>query len=260
MIVAELMRRSVVTVPTTMPIKDLARLFVEQDISGAPVVDGSGRIEGVVSVGDIVNKERGVVPRSGQRLEWLFGEEADSSKRTARTAGEAMSRPAVTIGPTSSAAEAARMMVMHGVNRLPVLEDERLVGIVTRSDLLRAFARSDEEVSREIRGDVLLHTLWLQPQTLDVRVQDGQVTLAGIVETRTDAELAAAYVARVPGVVSVDSSGLVFRRDDLLRRRGRWPEQHGRRRFLSVAASEGGSVVRDSMIGAGPESRCSARG
>jgi CBS domain-containing protein len=216
--VADLMSAPVVTVPLAMPIKDVARLFVEHRISGAPVVDGVGAIQGVISAGDIVAKERGVLTRKGHTLEWLFGDDGET-KRTARTAADAMSQPPITTEPRSSVAEAARLMVTRGVNRLPVAEGARLVGIVTRSDLVRAFARTDNELESEITGDVLLRTLWLQPGTLNVEVDEGRVTLAGIVDTRTDAELAAAYVARVPGVVSVDTSGITFRRDDLLRRR-----------------------------------------
>lgn len=215
--VADLMSTPVVTVQLTMPIKDVARLFVEEKISGAPVVE-NGRVRGIVSAGDIVSKERGVLAPSGRTFEWLFGEEADSTKRTARTAADAMSRPAITIGPGASVAEAAKLMVSRGVNRLPVVRRGRLVGIVTRSDLVRAFARTDAELEQEIREDVLLHTLWLEPETLEIHVDGGRVSLAGTVETRTDAELAAAYIARVAGVVSIETSGITYRRDDLLRR------------------------------------------
>ena len=219
--VADLMSTPVVTVPPTMPIKDVARLFVEEKISGAPVVE-DGRVRGIISAGDIVSKERGVLTPAGHALDWLFAEKADTAKRTARTAADAMSRPAITIGPGASVAEAAQLMVGRGVNRLPVVSRGRLVGIVTRSDLVRAFSRTDEELDQEIREDVLLNTLWLEPETLEIRIDGGRVTLAGIVETRTDAEVAAAYVARVAGVVSVDTSGIIYRRDDLLRRgRGR---------------------------------------
>ncbi len=215
--VADLMSTPVVAVQLTMPIMDVPRLFVEEKISGAPVVE-NGRVRGIVSAGDIVSKERGVLAASGRTFEWLFGEGAGSTRRTARTAADAMSRPAITIGPGASVAEAAKLMVSRGVNRLPVVRRGRLVGIVTRSDLVRAFARTDAELEQEIREDVLLHTLWLEPETLEIQVDGGRVSLAGTVETRTDAELAAAYIARVAGVVSIETSGITYRRDDLLRR------------------------------------------
>ena len=78
-----------------------------------------------------------------------------------------------------------------------------LIGIVTRADLVRAFVRSDEEIAREIRDDVIRRTLWLEPDPIEVAVHDGEVRLSGEVETKGDAELIPSFVQRVPGVVSV---------------------------------------------------------
>jgi CBS domain/BON domain len=138
-----------------------------------------------------------------------------------------MTHPAVTIEPQRTVAEAARLMVARSVNRLPVVCDARLIGIVTRADLVRAFARTDEELEHEIRDDVLLHTLWIDPTAVDISVRDGDVILDGEVVTRTDAELAGAYVARVPGVVSVDRSRLVWRLDDTHLRYGKGERRIG---------------------------------
>jgi osmotically-inducible protein OsmY len=95
-------------------------------------------------------------------------------------------------------------MVEDEINRLPVVDDAgRIVGIVSRADLVRAFARSDEEILDEIRTDILRRTLWLQPGAVQVRVEAGAVELTGEVETKTDAELLPRLVRRVPGVMSV---------------------------------------------------------
>jgi CBS domain-containing protein len=112
-------------------------------------------------------------------------------------------------------------MIERAVNRLPVVEDGRLVGIVTRADLVRAFARADDDLAREIRDDVLLRALWIDPNAVAVSVCDGAVALGGEVATRTDAELAHAHVERVPGVVSVESTRLGWRRDDTHLRYGK---------------------------------------
>ena len=110
----------------------------------------------------------------------------------------------VTIGAKRSLAEAANAMIDEDVNRLPVVDDERcLIGIVTRADLVRAFVRSDEEIVREIREDVLRRALWIEPDSVTVVVEDGEVRLSGEVETKADAELIPSFVQRVPGVVSV---------------------------------------------------------
>ena len=112
-----------------------------------------------------------------------------------------MTAPALTIRPLQSVSEAAKLMLARRVNRLPVVDGTRLVGIVTRADLVRAFHRSDDEIETEIRDDVLMRMLWIPPETLRLRVVDGVVELSGTVDTQTDAELVAEFVRRVPGVV-----------------------------------------------------------
>jgi CBS domain-containing protein len=124
-----------------------------------------------------------------------------------------MTSPAVTVSAKAPVSAAAKLMVTHAVNRLPVVDDDRLVGIVTRADLVRAFTRSDSEIEQEIRDDVLLETLWIDPGTVSISVVNGEIALAGEVENRTTAQLVEAYVRRVPGVVSV-RSGLRWRFDD----------------------------------------------
>ena len=139
---------------------------------------------------------------------------ADARRLEARTAAEAMSAPAVTIGPENHVAEAARAMVENGVSRLPVVgPDGTLVGIVTRADLMRGFSRSDEDIEREIRDDVLANVLLIDEKSLDIRVTRGDVRLSGRLERRSDTELLPRVVARVPGVVSVHST-LRWRWDD----------------------------------------------
>jgi osmotically-inducible protein OsmY len=89
---------------------------------------------------------------------------------------------------------------------LPVIgHDGRLVGIVTRADLVKAFVRTDAEIEREIRDDVVLGTLWIPPGRVEVTVEKGVVTLTGRVDTKTDAELLPRLAQRVAGVISVDS-------------------------------------------------------
>jgi CBS domain-containing protein len=118
-----------------------------------------------------------------------------------------MTAPAKTIAPWRQVSSAAAEMLDAGVNRLPVVDEGRLVGIVTRADLVRAFVRTDAEIEREIREAVLERELLLEiPEAITVSVDEGRVSLAGYVEMRADAELAAALVARVPGVIEVDSS------------------------------------------------------
>ncbi len=219
MLVRDLMTQDVETFTEDTPLRDAAATLVRRGISGAPVCDAEGHVVGVLSESDIIVKEQGAAPELGRLLGWLaeavVGDMA--GKQAARTVGEAMTSPAVVVAPRSSVTLAARTMTQQGVNRLPVVNGDRLVGIVTRTDLVRAFSRPDDEIEDEL-ADTILHQLWISPERVRIAIENGEVTLAGEVETRTEAELVAAYAARVPGVVSVDSK-LGWEDDDLERRR-----------------------------------------
>jgi CBS domain-containing protein len=203
--VDELMTPRVLTVTADTPLKHVALLLVEHGISGVPVVDDDGHVVGVVSEGDVLTKERGSQPGPEGFVGWLLGDVMKETHRklAARTAGEAMSAPAITIEAWRPPASAAGLMIQHGVKRLPVLRNGKLVGILSRADLVRAFTRTDAEIEREIRDDLLLGSLWISPNDVEVRVQDGDVTLTGSVETPLVAELLPRQVERVPGVLSV---------------------------------------------------------
>jgi CBS domain-containing protein len=98
-------------------------------------------------------------------------------------------------------------MTEEGINRLPVVAvDGRLIGILTRTDLIRAFVRPDHVIATEIRDEVLRRVLWLEPGVISVDVRDGEVDLAGELDTEADTEILEKLVAKVPGVVSVRSA------------------------------------------------------
>jgi CBS domain-containing protein len=201
--VAELMTTDVLTVGPETSLKDVAELLAARGISGAPVVDASGRLLGVVSEADILAKERRP-PRQSRLAQVLGYSRALDPKAAARTAGQAMTAPALTIGAERRADAAAALMLDRGVNRLPVVDrDGVLVGIVTRADLVRAFVHSDEQIEREIREEVLLHELWLDPTDFSLSVRDGEVTITGHVPTSDERELLVRRIRLVPGVVSV---------------------------------------------------------
>lgn len=202
--VRELMTRGVATVTPDAPLRDAASVLVERRVSGVPVVGGHGEVVGVLSEADIVTKAGGRTERSGL-LTWLFDPEFATAKVTAETVGEAMSSPAVTIASGKAVHEAARLMIDEGVNRLPVVDDGVLVGIVTRADIVRAFTRSDAELASEILDDILRRTFWAEPGSVTVTVTDGRVALSGQVETEADAEMLPLFVSRVPGVVAVNA-------------------------------------------------------
>ena len=205
--VRDAMTTHVLTVRTDTPLKDVARALIDAGISGLPVVDDRGRVAGVVSEADFLIKGQGAQSVHHRPLARLLGESATTreqlSKVAARSAGEAMTAPAVTIAPTRSLQEAAGLMTAHGINRLPVVEDGRLVGILTRADLVRAYLRTDDELAATIREDVLLRILWLDPAAFEVVVDRGEASVRGHVERRSTASAIEDAVAMVPGIISV---------------------------------------------------------
>jgi CBS domain-containing protein len=211
--VKELMATDVATVEPATPLKDVARLLADRRIAGVPVVDEHGSVRGVVSERDILEKER-----DPERPRWHFLGALVSrryrrvaTKREARTAGEAMTSPAITISPFASVAEAADSMADRGIDRLVVTDDfwreengESLAGIVTRADLVQAFARSDAEIEREIRT-LIKHDLALQSGEVPVAIARGEVTLEGRVDFKGTAECLEALVRQIPGVLALHS-------------------------------------------------------
>lgn len=203
--VGDLMAVDVTTIRPDESLHEAAQRLVEHKISGMPVVDERDRVIGVVSESDILVKERRSEP-AGRLATWLIELPGESERRRdAITVDQAMSSPAIVVDAGRSVSEAAALMLDEGVHRLPVLDEGRLVGIVTRSDLLRAFARTDAEIEHEIREDVLRRSLWISPEDVQVSVDHGAVVLRGNVETESEAELVKRFVFRVPGVVSLDA-------------------------------------------------------
>lgn len=215
--VRDVMGRSVISVGPETQLKDVAVLLIDRGISGLPVVDADGSVLGVVSEADLLIKEQGADAIRHRRLARFFGESGESRaqlvKLGALTAGEAMTAPAVTIASDRRVSEAAAVMTARNVNRLPVVDDGRLVGIVTRADLVRAYVRSDDELAGTIRDEVLLHILWLDPRLFEVDVLDGRAAISGHVQRRSTAAMIERTVGMVPGIIDVQVD-VTWSRDD----------------------------------------------
>jgi CBS domain-containing protein len=178
--IKDLMTRNVITVQPGASLKEAARLLVARGISGLPVLDRDARMLGVLSEADVLAKERN--GRRGDRpLAWLLDppDVMDRIRFDAKFVGEAMSSPPITIESTRSAAAAAELMIGERVNRLPVVDEGELVGIVSRGDLIRALARPDAEIAEEIREDVVAAGMSLDKGAVQVRVEEGEVVLTG---------------------------------------------------------------------------------
>ncbi|MEV7414534.1 CBS domain-containing protein [Streptomyces sp. NPDC089919] len=193
--VADLMTDEVVSASPASALKDVAKLLAQHDISGVPVLDDEDRVVGVVSQTDVLAR---AAPDPRTPL---------SARVPARppTAHEAMSAPAVTIRADESAADAARLMIRRSIGRLPVVDDEdRLVGIVTRRDLLRMFLRPDAEIRRRVQ-DVLSDVAGVPGDAVGIHVVDGIVALDGTVPRTSQLSLLLRLVERLDGVVAVAS-------------------------------------------------------
>lgn len=212
--VFEVMTHEVVSAAPTTPFKEIARLLSAHDVSAIPVVDEERRVIGIVSEADLL--------RSTAELPDLEGRWAgvrllsrESGLPDAETAAELMTAPAVVARPNWNLVETARTMNSKGVKRLPVTDEAgRLVGIVSRADLLRPFLRSDTAIREEIEHDVLSATLRLAPETIRVSVADGVVTLTGQVDARGDIAVITRLCRSVDGVVALHES-IDYGYDDL---------------------------------------------
>ena len=206
MLIRDVMTENVFTVTADTPLKVVATRMLEYGISGMPVVEEEDHVLGVVSETDILFKERTAPDRTGL-VDWLvhYGEDPPLAKLDARTAGGAMTTPAVTIPSGRSVEDGATLMLDLRIDRLPVVDSGHLVGIVTRTDLVRAFTRSDDVIAEEIREEGLLRRFWVGPSSVVLDVEQGNVVLEGRVDTEDLAEAIVDYVGRIPGVVSVES-------------------------------------------------------
>ncbi|MFI0508473.1 CBS domain-containing protein [Streptomyces canus] len=217
--VGSVMTTEVVRATYGTPFKEVARLLGEHRISGLPVVDEDDKVIGVISETDLMARQAGMPDPFEPKKRFRFAgltptARRQAAKARARTAGRLMSEPPVTVHAENTIVEAARTMAQHQVERLPVLDEEnRLVGIVTRRDLLQVFLRPDAEIRTEVIEEVLVRALWLPPRSVDVSVTEGVVTLSGQVERKSEKEIAVAMTGRIDGVVAVVDK-LTFRLDD----------------------------------------------
>ncbi|MFJ6783225.1 CBS domain-containing protein [Streptomyces yangpuensis] len=196
--VSDVMTHTAIAIGREASYKEIVELLHEWKVSAVPVLEGEGRVVGVVSEADLLPKEefRREEPRLPEQLD-------EASKAGGVLAEDLMSSPAITIHPDATTAEAARIMAHQHVKRLPVVNRlGMLEGVVSRSDLLKVFLRPDEELAEEIRQAVLTD---LAPgmASLDFSVQDGVVTLRGPLPERALVPLLTRAIRAVEGVVDV---------------------------------------------------------
>jgi CBS-domain-containing membrane protein len=206
-LVKDLMTTPVVTVGPATPFKEIVGLLAEHRVSAVPVVDDDRHVLGIVSEADLLLKEEFPDPDQNIPLFWTKRRRLERQKAAGATARDLMSSLAVvSTTPEATVAEAARRMHAAGVKRLPVLdEDGRLVGIVSRADLLKVFNRPDEAIRREIMDEVIVGDFMLAPSRFFIHVDDGVVVLQGQVERRSLLPYVLRAVQGVEGVVRVEN-------------------------------------------------------
>ncbi|MFF3362492.1 CBS domain-containing protein [Streptomyces misionensis] len=201
-VVGDVMTRRVLALRTGAGFKDIVQAMRDWRVGAVPVLDDAGQVVGVVSEADLLPKEeyRDSDLDRYARMRHL----AELTKAEAATAERLMTTPAVTVAPDATLGQAARVMARARVKQLPVVgPDGTLLGIVSRSDLLKVFLRGDAEIADEVRRDIVVHLFGPEGAGIRVEVHDGVVTLGGRVRETSLVPLAARLVRAVPGVVDV---------------------------------------------------------
>jgi CBS domain-containing protein len=204
--VRSVMTSDAVSVRVYTPYKQIVRILLDYGISAVPVVDEAGHVLGVVSQADLIEKEaaqaRSTSTAAHRPVTWHS--RTSHTKAHAVSADTLMTGPAITISPDADLNSAALLMSKHNVKRLPVVDGEgRLLGVVSRGDLLVPYLRSDIEIHDEILNRVLLSEMCVDPHSIDVKIADGVVTLSGRMENEFVARDTAARVRAIDGVIEV---------------------------------------------------------
>lgn len=219
--VEEIMTRDVIAVAPETTIRRAAELLIDHGISGLPVVDEQGAVVGILSEGDLIVRQRPRPRPSVWRLFFQDGERLarEYQKATGTMVAEVMTTTVISIAPDASLETAAALLDQHKIGRIPVMDDGRLVGIVSRGDLVKALATaapaapgalSDAQLVKEMKAR-LDHEAWVSSRTLRVEAKDGVLTLWGMVESETERSALETMARSIPGCRAVDNKIIVRR-------------------------------------------------
>jgi CBS domain-containing protein len=204
-LVKDLMTTPVVTVGPPTPFKEIVARLTTHRVSAVPVVNDAGLVLGVVSEADLLLKEEHPDPDPDLPLLWTKRRRAEHDKAAATVARDLMTVALVYISPDATVAEAARRLHTAQVKRLPVVDTRgRLVGIISRSDLLKVFNRPDRSIRREILDEVIVGQFMMDPDRFFIQVHQGVAVLEGRAERRSLLPLLIRAVHGVEGVVRVE--------------------------------------------------------
>jgi CBS domain-containing protein len=196
------------------PFKRLVQLIEENRISAVPIVDAEGVPVGIVSESDLLLKERRRELESASSLLHPRRRRQERAKAEGVVAWEIMTKPPITVRSDATLPQAARLMQERNVRRLVVVDErDKIVGIVSRSDLLQVFLRTDDELRSEVLSTIVPSMLLADPESVQVAVRWNVVTLSGEVDRKSDVEIFARMTRELDGVVDVVSR-LTFQWDD----------------------------------------------
>jgi CBS domain-containing protein len=221
----DIMTRTVHTVGRHTPVRDVIGILLEHRISGVPVVD-DGRVVGIVTEGDLILRERAHRQRGGMAylFQQLFEDHAKLADEYRKAHGilaeDVMTRDVVTIRPGTPVEEIANLLAEKHIKRVPVVDRDRLVGIVSRADVLKAAADrlthvgslprrlTDREIEEKIVQSLATEP-WAEVDRLEVECSRGHVWLRGTVENEAEREAVEVAAREVPGVNAVTNELVV---------------------------------------------------
>jgi CBS domain-containing protein len=213
---AQTMTRSVITVAEDTPVIDAARLMIDYRTSGLPVVNAAGQLVGIVTEGDLLRRVENGTEKPSTAWAGLFapGRAADAYARShGRKVGEVMTRGVEYVASHTPLSEVVRLMETHHIKRLPVVDEDKVVGIISRADLLRAFLHSvgaekpsealtDSQIQSQLLSSIRRQP-WAPWVTIGVAVKGGVCELAGTVTDDRTRRALRVLCENTPGIASV---------------------------------------------------------
>ncbi len=219
---ADVMVSNVITVGPDARLQDVAHILLNNRISAVPVVNADGKLVGIVSEGDLMRRaEAGTGRTRPWWLAMLTGREvlaAEYVREHSRKVSDVMTRKVVTAAPDTPLRDIATLLEKNGIKRVPILQNDKLVGIVSRANLLQALASARDQVQggapsdKQIRQSLVARLNvepWSRPSLINVIVQDGTVELWGIVDSNIEKQAVRVAAEATPGVRAVNDNLII---------------------------------------------------
>ena len=219
---ADVMVTNVITVGLDACLQDVAHLLLTNRISAVPVVDNDGKVVGIVSEGDLMRRaEAGTGRRRSWWLSLLTGKEglaAQYVKEHSRKVADVMTRDVITATPDTPLQDIANILEKNSIKRVPIIKDGKMVGLVSRANLLQALASLRKQIEGGTPNDTKIRETvvqrlnaepWLRSSLINVIVQDGTIELWGIVDSPTEKKAVRVAAEETPGVRAVNDNLII---------------------------------------------------